>query len=58
MALSILVELIDKQEEGDSVDYCYRILTSKDIPQSVIEREIIKGVSRAGKISGHRHGLE
>ena len=53
MAIKVLVELIDKQEEegGDSVDYCYRILTNKDISQERLEEELVKTVIRCAKTS-------
>ena len=53
MAIKVLVELIDRQEEegGDSVDYCYRILTNKNIPQEKLEQELVKAVIKCAKTS-------
>jgi len=53
MAIKVLVEIVDKKEEeaGDSVDYLYRILTNKNIPQEKLEQEIVKAVLRSAKNS-------
>ena len=54
MAIKVLVELVDKQEEEegvDNVDYLYRILTNKNIPQEKLEQELVKAVLRSAKSS-------
>lgn len=53
MAIKVLVEIVDKKEEesGDSVDYLYRILTNKNIPQEKLEQELVKAVIRCAKNS-------
>ena len=54
MAIKVLIELVDKQEEEegiDNVDYLYRILTNKTIPQEKLEQELVKAVLRSAKNS-------
>tara|TARA_R110002012_G_scaffold195916_3_gene364145 strand:- start:126 stop:293 length:168 start_codon:yes stop_codon:yes gene_type:complete len=53
MSIKVLVEIVDKKEEeaGDSVDYLYRILTNKNIPQEKLEQEIVKAVIKCAKNS-------
>ena len=53
MSIKVLVEIVDKKEEesGDSVDYLYRILTNKNIPQEKLEQELVKAVIRCAKNS-------